>query len=116
MPTAVLMLGLSCVVAGVVCFWFWRRMKTVRPKSKADVYVAAGGLHLTAQRDQYERTVTTRTKIQKEAPAAAAVPAAKAGAAAAAAAGNSEKARRWGVCPPFFPEGTSVMDLTLVYG
>ena len=66
LPTAVLMLGLSCVVAGVVCFWFWRRMKTVRPKSKADVYVAAGGLHLTAQRDQYERTVTTRTKIQKE--------------------------------------------------
>lgn len=65
-PTAVLMLGLSCVVAGVVCFLFLRRMKTVRPKSKADVYITAGGLHLTAQRDQYERTVTTRTKIQKE--------------------------------------------------
>lgn len=65
-PVAVLMLGLGSVVAGIVCFWFLRGMKTVRPKSKADVYVAAGGLHLTAQRDQYERTVTTRTKIQKE--------------------------------------------------
>ena len=57
---------LSCLAALGVCTWIKRGMKTVRPKDKADVYVAKGGLHLTEQSDLFSHTTVTRTKIQKE--------------------------------------------------
>ena len=60
-----IMTGLSCVAAGFICFLLLRSMKTVRSKDEADAYVTQGGLNLTMQRDQYERTVVTRRKIEK---------------------------------------------------
>ena len=60
-----IMTGLSAWLPGFICFLLLRSMKTVRSKDEADAYVTQGGLNLTMQRDQYERTVVTRRKIEK---------------------------------------------------
>lgn len=65
-PRIAMMTALSCLAAGIVCYILLRGMKTVRPGAKADAYVAAGGLQLTEQRDQFSHTTVTRTAIRKE--------------------------------------------------
>ena len=65
-PRIAMMTALSCLAAGFVCYILLRGMKTVRPGAKADAYVAAGGLQLTEQRDQFIHTTVTRTAIRKE--------------------------------------------------
>ncbi len=61
-----LMTVLSCMIAGAVCVSLKRKMRTVRPKSEANAYVAAGGLRLTEQYDRYTHTTETRRKIERE--------------------------------------------------
>ena len=65
-PRIAMMTALSCLTAGIVCYILLRGMKTVRPGAKADAYVAAGGLQLTEQRDQFIHTTVTRTALQKQ--------------------------------------------------
>ena len=65
-PRIAMMTALSCLAAGIVCYILLRGMKTVRPGAKADAYVAAGGLQLTEQRDQFIHTTVTRTALQKQ--------------------------------------------------
>ena len=65
-PRIAMMTALSCLAAGIVCYILLRGMKTVRPGAKADAYVAAGGLQLTEQRDQFSHTTVTRTAIRKQ--------------------------------------------------
>ena len=65
-PRIAMMTALSCLAAGFVCYILLRGMKTVRPGAKADAYVAAGGLQLTEQRDQFIHTTVTRTALQKQ--------------------------------------------------
>ncbi len=60
-----MMTGLSCLVAGIICLLLMRNMKTVYQKVEADTYLTAGGLHLTEQYDHYTHTTETRTKIEK---------------------------------------------------
>ena len=81
--------GLGCLGAGLVCLFLLRGMKSVKRKKEANAYITDGGLHLTVERDEFQRTVVTRSKIEKES-SAAAVPEAKAAAAAAAAADRSK--------------------------
>lgn len=58
--------GISCLMAGGICFLLLRGMKSVRQKKEADAYLTEGGLHLTQQYDRYTHTTETRTKIEKE--------------------------------------------------
>ena len=58
--------GISCLIAGGICFFLLSSMKSVHQKKEADVYLTEGGLHLTEQYDQYTHTTETRTKIEKE--------------------------------------------------
>lgn len=55
---------ISCAIALVVCLILKSTMKTARQKSEAREYVAAGGLRLTKQVDQYTHTTKTRRKIE----------------------------------------------------
>ena len=55
---------ISCVIALAVCLILRGQMKTVRQKNEAREYVAAGGLHLTQQVDQYTHTTRTSRKIE----------------------------------------------------
>ena len=60
----VIAVAASCVIALVVCLILRGGMKTARQKSEAREYVAAGGLHLTRQVDQYTHTTRTSRKIE----------------------------------------------------
>ena len=60
-----IMTGLGCLAATIVCFRLMRGMKTVEVSAEADVYVTKDGLKLTKQSDQLCHTTVTRTKIQK---------------------------------------------------
>lgn len=53
----------ACAVALTVCLILKGRMKSVRAQRSAAVYVAPGGLTLTAQRDDYSHMTETRTRI-----------------------------------------------------
>lgn len=55
---------ISCAIALVVCLILKINMKTARQKNEAREYIAAGGLHLTQQIDQYTHTTKTRRKIE----------------------------------------------------
>lgn len=59
------MTGLSCLVAGAICFVLLRSMKTVHQKTQANAYLTEGGLNLTEQYDRYTHTTETRTRIEK---------------------------------------------------
>lgn len=63
--TILVCLGISAVIAMIVCLILRGKMKSVRKGTHADVYVA-GSLNLTASRDQYTHTTETRTKIEHE--------------------------------------------------
>lgn len=58
--------GVSCLVAGVICFFLMGRMKTVHKKTEANAYLTKGGLNLTEQYDRYTHTTETSTKIEKD--------------------------------------------------
>ena len=58
--------GLGCLGAGLVCLFLLRGMKSVKRKKEANAYITDGGLHLTVERDEFQRTVVTRSKIEKE--------------------------------------------------
>ena len=64
-PKILMATGISCAVAGAVCFLLMRSMKSVRQKAEADTYLTQGGLQLTEQYDRYTHTTETRTKIEK---------------------------------------------------
>ena len=63
--TILVCLGISAVIAMIVCLILRGKMKSVRKGTHADAYVA-GSLNLTASRDQYTHTTETRTKIEHE--------------------------------------------------
>ena len=63
--TVLVCLGISAVIALIVCLILRGKMKSVRKGTHADAYIA-GGLNLTASRDQYTHTTETRTKIETE--------------------------------------------------
>ena len=65
-PQVTVAVGLSCLIAGGICFLVLRSMKSVHQKKKADAYLTEGGLHLTKQYDQFSHTTVTRSKIEKE--------------------------------------------------
>lgn len=64
-PMVAAAVGISCLIAGGICFFLLRGMKTVYQKKEADAYLTEGGLHLTQQYDRYTHTTQTRTKIEK---------------------------------------------------
>lgn len=53
----------ACAVVLTVCLILKGRMKSVRAQRSAAVYVAPGGLALTARSDRYSHTTETRTRI-----------------------------------------------------
>ena len=63
--TILVCLGISAVIAMIVCLILRGKMKSVRKGTHADAYVT-GSLNLTASRDQYTHTTETRTKIGHE--------------------------------------------------
>lgn len=63
--TILVCLGISAVIAMIVCLILRGKMKSVRKGTHADAYVT-GSLNLTASRDQYTHTTETRTKIEHE--------------------------------------------------
>ena len=63
--TILVCLGISAVIAMIVCLILRGKMKSVRKGTHADAYVA-GSMNLTASRDQYTHTTETRTKIEHE--------------------------------------------------
>ena len=64
-PMIAIAVGISCLIAGSICFFLLRGMKSVQQKKEADVYLTADGLQLTDQYDRYTHTTETRTKIEK---------------------------------------------------
>lgn len=58
--------ALGCLGAGLICLFLLRGMKSVKRKKEANAYITDGGLHLTVERDEFQRTVVTRSKIEKE--------------------------------------------------
>lgn len=64
-PMIAISMGISCLIAGSVCFFLLRGMKSVQQKKEADTYLTAGGLQLTDQYDRYTHTTETRKKIEK---------------------------------------------------
>lgn len=64
--TILAVIGISCLIAGGICFLLIRKMKTVHQKVEANEYIVEGGLYLTNQYDRYTHTTETRTKIKKE--------------------------------------------------
>lgn len=60
----VIAVAVSCIIALVVCLILMGSMKTARQKSEAREYIAADGLHLTKQLDQYTHTTRTSRKIE----------------------------------------------------
>ena len=63
--TILVCLGISAVIAVIVCLILRGKMKSVRKGTHADAYVT-GSLNLTASRDQYTHTTETRTNIEHE--------------------------------------------------
>ena len=63
--TILVCLGISAVIAMIVCLILRGKMKSVRKGTHADAYVT-GSLNLTASRAQYTPTTETRTKIEHE--------------------------------------------------
>ena len=63
--TILVCLGISAVIAMIVCLILRGKMKSVRKGTHAVAYVT-GSLNLTASRDQYTHTTETRTKIEHE--------------------------------------------------
>ena len=64
-PQVTIAVGVSCLIAGGICFLLLRSMKSAHQKKEADAYLTKGGLHLTQQYDRYTHTTETRTKIEK---------------------------------------------------
>lgn len=62
----IIVTGISCLCAGLICYLLMRNMKTVYQKAEADEYITAGGLQLTRQYDRYTHTTERRFKIEKE--------------------------------------------------
>ena len=58
--------ALGFLGAGLICLFLLRGMKSVKRKKEANAYIADGGLHLTVERDEFQRTVVTRSTIEKE--------------------------------------------------
>lgn len=65
MPVGKLIISalVACAVVLTVCLILKGRMKSVRAQRSAAVYVAPGGLTLTARSDRYSHTTETRTRI-----------------------------------------------------
>ena len=63
--TILVCLGISAVIAMIVCLILRGKMKSVRKGTHADAYVT-GSLNLTASRDPYTHTTEPRTKIEHE--------------------------------------------------
>lgn len=57
--------GVSCLIALVVCLVLKGKMKSVRRKVEAQAYIAAGGLCLTDSYDQFTHTTETRRRIER---------------------------------------------------
>lgn len=55
--------GISCLLALIVCGVLWAQMRSVRPQSRAWDY-AQNGLQLTDHRDHYTHTTETRRRIE----------------------------------------------------
>ena len=64
-PMVAVAVGIACLIAGGICYFLLRSMKSVHQKKEADVYLTGDGLHLTQQYDRYTHTTETRTKIEK---------------------------------------------------
>ena len=57
--------GVSCVIALMICLVLKGKMKTVRRKVEAQAYVAFGGLNLTDSYDRYTHTTESVRHIEK---------------------------------------------------
>lgn len=63
--SVILAVGVSCVIALLVCLVLKGRMRSVRRGAQAVAYVADGGLKLTEQSDLYTHTTKTVRHIEK---------------------------------------------------
>ena len=61
-----IVIGISLLIALIVCSILKMQMKSVFKKAEADSYATEGSFHLTNSHDLYTHTTTTRTKINKE--------------------------------------------------
>lgn len=58
--------GVSCVVALLICLVFKGEMKSVRRKSEAKNYAVNGGLQLTERYDRYTHTTESVRRVEKK--------------------------------------------------
>lgn len=58
--------GISCVVALLICFVLKGKMKSVHRKTEAKKYTANGGLQLTEKYDRYTHTTESVRRIEKK--------------------------------------------------
>lgn len=61
-----IVVGVSCLISGIVCLVLKRKMKTVYQKVEANEYITSAGLNLTNQYDRYTHTTERRVKIEKK--------------------------------------------------
>ncbi len=60
-----IVVGVSCLIALLVCLVLKGKMKSVRRKVEAQAYITAGGLCLTDSYDQFTHTTETRRRIER---------------------------------------------------
>ncbi len=58
--------GVPAIISVVVCYTFYKQMKTAEEKTEAQAYITAEGLNLTAHSDTYVTTRVTRVKIRDD--------------------------------------------------
>lgn len=63
---AVAIIGVPSLIAGIICFVFYKQMKSVYKGADADNYVPKGGFTLTAKTDRFSHTTVVRNKIKTE--------------------------------------------------
>jgi|GEM_PF-914455 len=55
--------AIAAAVSGIICFIFYKKMKTAVIKTEANDYITDGGVHITGQSDQYLTSTISRVKI-----------------------------------------------------
>lgn len=57
-----IILGVSCLIAGATCYFFYLQMKTARKQEVAKGYITQGGIEIHTREDYFSHSTTTRSK------------------------------------------------------
>lgn len=63
---AVAIIAIPVLIAGIICFVFYKQMKSVHMGADADNYVPKGGFSLTAKTDSFSHRTVVRNRIKTE--------------------------------------------------